>query len=100
MLLLSIEWLGSDAFAGYVEDGDQYKGFFVERGKDARIDENYKKVKFNDYEHFSGVIGKLDPYAIFLTEPIPIMDLSWGVLDKACEQLPEGYAGIEEKYKC
>jgi hypothetical protein len=91
MLLLSIEWLGPDAFAGYVEDGDLYKGFFVERGKDARIDESYKKEEFNDYEHFRAVIGKFDPYAVFLADPIPITDLSWEVLNKACEQLPEGY---------
>lgn len=91
MRLLSIEKLGDKGFAGYVEDGHDYKSFVLIDGE-ARIESEYPKMDFKDYEHFRGVIGKFDPEAVFLINPIRIEELTQPALEAACALLPDGYA--------
>lgn len=72
MLLLSIETCNEEIVNGYLDDGENYRGFVIRPGKPIKYDGCFPKRDYRDLEHFAGVIGKFDPYAFILKDPIEI----------------------------
>ena len=84
--LLSIEEAGP-TFIVWVEQDDSYiyyhathKGF-IEK-------ERHSVKEYRGYEHFAGVVGKFNPYTVFLKNPIEI-NLSYKDLQKTYKTIPK-----------
>jgi hypothetical protein len=62
---------------------------FFQKGKDSvqYKDYQYLKSEFRDYEHFVGVMGKFDPYTLFLKNPMEVDELTREVAQKLAENL-------------
>ena len=72
MKLLSFEKCSDNKFIGYIEGGQHYKAFVLTCENALSYDQTFPKNNYKNYEHFAGVMGKFDPYAVFLREPIEI----------------------------
>jgi len=75
--LLSIETCNSGFINGYIELEGKYAAFSIEKGSAASIRARFSKSNYRSYAHFAGVIGKFDPYAFLLKEPISIAALDF-----------------------
>ena len=70
MKILSIEKTGLHRVELWVEDGEQYKKLAL--FDDDKVEElaSVPVAKYDDYEHFVGVMGKFNPYTIFRKQPV------------------------------
>ncbi len=81
--VLAVE-MGSDFIAGYLNASDEYVPFKIT--KDNNIDYEgfrYKKSEYEGVAHFAGVMGKFDPYLIFLFPVIRMKQFSFDSLYQA-----------------
>ena len=75
-------------YIGYfTEDYSQYYKFKVTDQK-SFIEELTWSFPIRDYEHFAGIMGKFDPYTIFLAEPISVKELTLEELKKVEDKYP------------
>jgi hypothetical protein len=75
--ILSIETCTEDLINGYLDDGESYRDFSLRPGNVVKYGPAIPKRDFRDLEHFAGVIGKFDPYALVLEEPIEVEGLEF-----------------------
>ncbi len=88
MKLLSIETCSSRFINGYVELEGEYAAFSIEKGSTAVIHARFPKSNYRSYVHFAGVIGKFNPYAFLLKEPISIAALDFDQLSDLYNATP------------
>lgn len=76
----------SDNKVGVLDMGDHYMDFHMVNGV-VSLGTVYPKSDYKDYETFAGVMGKFDPYTVFLETPVPITALTRVEIDNAFKSL-------------
>jgi len=87
MKLLGIEKPSKTVICGYAQEGDRYLSF-SSTPNDVTIHSTFKVDDFPSYEHFAAVIGKWDPWVVFLKRPIKIKNLEFDHLMEKIKNLP------------
>jgi hypothetical protein len=77
MKIVSISDWNDKLIAGYVDDGRSYKYFSLTPGGGVEYGKPMPKRRFKNLEWFAEVIGKFDPDAFVLEEPIPVNRLDF-----------------------
>ena len=73
--ILAIEKLSETSAGGYADPGaDKYIRFVVENGE-VRIEAEFPKMDYRNYDFFAAVMGKWDPYTLFFIKPSVIKKL-------------------------
>jgi hypothetical protein len=67
--LIGYEDGGSKSICAIIETEDEYLVCTVWDDGKLMIDDRHQKSRFRDLDHFQGVMGKFDPYALFLKKP-------------------------------
>ena len=82
MKIVSISGWTGESISGYVDDGRSYKGFHLTLdGVSYRKPMPKRRWGLTSLELFAGVIGKFDPDAFVLEEPIEVGRLDFRALD-------------------
>lgn len=79
MKILSVQLVG-DVIYGYRETTNYYIAFEIDLNSKVIDSFKYNKKKYKDYKHFCGVIGKFNPYTIFLLPKANVEQLNFDVL--------------------
>ena len=94
--ILSLESL-PEGYSGFFEEIENYVDFTLPSSGKIKLNYKYKKADFGDYEHFAAVMGKFDPYVMFLKNPINVDSVTVEELDRVYRELKmEGFINIEE----
>ena len=80
--IVAFEPCQSDNKLGILDMGDHYMDFHMVAGV-VSLGKTYPKSEYKDYETFAGVMGKFDPYTIFLQNPVVIAALTKTEIDNA-----------------
>ena len=80
MKLIAIETAHDKYANGYVERDSEYIEFGIDADGQVAYGKGIPTTRYRDYEHFAGVIGKFDPYAVFLKKPVKIKKLTLEVV--------------------
>jgi hypothetical protein len=79
--------IGTDgALSGWLETAGEYGRFYAEVNE---VYIKFDRMPFKDLDHFAGVLGKFDPYASCLAEPISIDELIYAALDRIMDRFPQ-----------
>lgn len=87
MKIIAIETLDEAYINGYTEDGEDYKRFELRPGS-LMWGQVFPKVDYKGLEHFAGVMGKFDEYAVFLDPPIEVPILEFNAVKILLEADP------------
>ena len=76
------------SFSGYF--ADDFVDYFRFQVDDDDVLSRLVEFDFEirSYEHFAGVMGKFNPWARFLRDPIEILELTFDELQRAHPKLP------------
>jgi hypothetical protein len=77
MKILAIEKLGLHKVDIWVEDGDQYKNLIVNDADEVDEITSTPIARYRNYGHFVGVMGKFNPYTIFMEKPVEVKGLDF-----------------------
>ena len=80
VIIVSIELQNEKLITGYVDLGDSYARFRSTRNESSIDDDLIMKSKYENYEHFVGVMSKFCPYTWFLETPIEAESLAFEYL--------------------
>jgi hypothetical protein len=58
----------------WVEKDGQYQKLYVNTQNRVTVEAQMPMKKYDNYEHFVGVMGKFNPYTVFLLTPVEIGD--------------------------
>ena len=67
---------GRDIINGWIDAESDYKEFDVDIDGELKYTQMISKERFRDLDHFSGVMGKFDPFVIFF-DPKKVDDLNF-----------------------
>jgi hypothetical protein len=81
MKIVSISEWNDRLIMGYVDDGRSYKGFHL-TPDGVEYDKPMPKKQFKSLEHFAGVIGKFDPDAFVLDDPLVVGRMDFAELSE------------------
>ncbi|NCC05154.1 MAG: hypothetical protein EOM37_14210 [Proteobacteria bacterium] len=80
MIIISIEQQSDDLIKGYVDLGDSYARFRSTPNESSIDEDLILKSKYENYEHFVGVMSKFCPEIWFLEKPIEAESLAFEYL--------------------
>jgi len=85
MKVLSTERLGLHKISYWIEDKNQYIHQII--SDDGSIEDltSVPTSDFKDYDHFGGVMGKFNPYTVFM-DPIVIDKLDFETMLGVCDK--------------
>lgn len=84
--IVSLDIGTGGVLSGWLETAGEYWKFHAEENE---IYIKFDRMPFKDLDHFAGVIGKFDPYASCLAEPIRIDELTYDDLDRIKDRFPQ-----------
>ncbi len=74
---------------GFIADDQGYTCFIARHDTQTlELDQKYPKARYRNYEHFAAVYCGFNPETLFLKEPIPIEELSYGEIARAKGLMP------------
>ena len=81
MKVISTEAHGFKPITIWIEDDGYYKKLIVDNNNKIEILTRVATKKYDDYAHFAGVMGKFNPYTIFMKDPVTVKRLDFKELN-------------------
>lgn len=110
MRVISTEAHGFKPITIWIEDGGYYKNLIVNNNNEIEILTKVATKKYKNYDHFAGVMGKFNPYTIFMKDPVTVTKLDFKELNDIAnafekkrldkEKKTVRYQSIKKPVKC
>ena len=97
MKVLSTERLGLHGISYWIEDKDQYISQVIDDGNHIEDWAAVPTSNFKNYDHFCGVMGKFNPYTVFMLKPIVIDKLDFETMLGVCNEFEKIRRGDTSK---
>lgn len=88
MYLLGVESPTRTLVDGYLRVGKEYKSFVSKFDGVVEVKKAANVSDYSSYEHFANVIGKFNPWVVFLKEPVKVEGLEYNYLIEVIKEHP------------